>query len=148
MVRQAPIDQMNPSDLEYANLLFEYLAQLYRVFAKLFYPKANQGASQEQYKQFIAHEKELLREMTLFARVLETLDKSVTETGEDWKLSECLISQFADMAWQYGQHCTRKNNVILNRAEVHCVLGIGQRPDWKAQLKKKCREVAVFLKSR
>jgi hypothetical protein len=148
MVRQAPINPMNPSDLQYANNLFEYLAQLYRVFAKLFYPRLTQGATAEEQQQILAREKEYLVEMASFARVLEMLDRSRTTVGGDWKISEYVIHQYVEMVRQFGEHCTRKNNVILNNASVHRVLDIGQLPEQKQHLRRKCKDASVFLKGR
>jgi hypothetical protein len=131
MARAVPINVCDDADVQYANLLFENLAQLYKVFAKLFYPRGN-GQS------VLALEKEYLLEMANFgARIVKL--KSV---------SEHLLTQFVAMALQFAGYCSRKNSIVLNRVAVHRVLELGESPLYTLKVRQLCRDAIQKLKSR
>jgi hypothetical protein len=131
MVRAVPINAGDEADMQYANNLFENLAHLYRVFAKLFYPR-------EQGQKALALEKEYLLEMATFsARIVKITP-----------VSEPLLTQFVAMAEQFANYCTKKNNVVLNRASVHRVLDLGELPQYTLQVRQLCRNAIRKLKTR
>jgi hypothetical protein len=140
MMRQAQFNVQAPADVGWANRLFQNLCQLHRVFAKLFYPKLV-GADAEERCQVLKRERGCLMEMTELAKRLLLLEAA-------GHLGEHVIGAFADMAWQFAEHCSRYNNVVLNRAPAHSVLQLGQRIDQPYDLKRKCRRTANYLKTK
>jgi hypothetical protein len=131
-VRSVPIDNTSESDIQYANYLFEYLAQAYRAFAKVYYPDARVQDS------LLPDERIALVEMTEFAKAVAGVRK----------LSDFVLMQFCKMAQQYAEKCSRKNNVILNRSSVHKVLDMCQQQNRPQRLKKLGKDTAGMLKSR
>jgi hypothetical protein len=69
MVRNVPINSGSHSDVEYANALFESLAQLYRVFAKLFCPQLTGRSARTvlpEHEELFVQERAYLSEMVEF----------------------------------------------------------------------------------
>jgi hypothetical protein len=141
MVRGVSIDPGRHSDVQYANALFECLAQLYRVFAKLFYPQLTgitaRTALPDQQDQLV-QERAYLSEMAEFAKAVAIIKKP----------SEFLLSQFVDMAAQFAEKCSIKNNTVLNRTVVHRVLDMTQETDTTMPLKRKGKRTQILLKNR
>jgi hypothetical protein len=131
MVTAVPINLDDDDDVAYANLLFEHLAQLYRVFAKLFYPRGTQD-------EVLAREKECLLEMAnLSARIAKIK-----------RVSEYLLTQFVGMAKQFASYCTKKNNHVLNRNVVHRVLRLAEGQQYPLKVRKLCQDAIQILKTR
>jgi hypothetical protein len=108
------------------------------VFAKLFYPKMD-GVGAAERPRVLHRERECLLEMTALASRLKVL-------GDAGHVAESVIREFADMAWQFAERCSRSNNVRLNQM-VHRVLEFGQRSGQPFQLRKKCRQTSEYLKN-
>jgi hypothetical protein len=132
-VRSVPIDNTSESDTQYANYLFEYLAQAYRVFALVYYPDIPTPDPA-----LIQEERNILMEMSAFAMAVAAVKK----------LSDFVLVQFCKMAHQFGEKCSRKNNVILNRSCVHKVIEMCQQPQRPQRVKKLGKDTASFLKSK
>jgi hypothetical protein len=134
LVRAVQIEGGKKDDNEYANSLFEALAQLYRVFAVLYYPLRGGDTNQD----LLNKEKAYLNEMAAFATAVNKLKK----------VSEPLLRQFIHMARAFADHCSRRNNVALNRAAVHSVLGRYVKSCYKPKIKKLAKEAISYLKSK
>jgi hypothetical protein len=65
------------------------------------------------------------------------------------ELNEYVYMAYMKMTHAYAEHCSRKNNLILNRSAVHKVLiSCGRNPNLKPQVKDKAKKEINFLKSR
>jgi hypothetical protein len=140
MVRQAEFNIEDLADVQYANDLFKNVCRLYRVFAKWFYPKMDRVGAAERPK-VLDWEEKCIWEMLALASRLGIL-------GEAGHLAEFVIREFADMARQFAEHCSRRNNVVLNHASVHRVLAFGQQIDQRFQLREKCKLTVKYLETR
>jgi hypothetical protein len=109
---------------------------LYKVFARLYWPRPSIDKQGERER--IQLERKYVMEMSLLA-------EAVVRVG---KVDEFTILEFAEMAGEFGERCSRQNNVILNRGMVHRLLDMGQRDGMKRKLSDKCRVVKSALKSK
>jgi hypothetical protein len=134
LIRGVPIDVSHAADNEYANELFEYLAGLYRVFAVLYYPLRGGIPTDAAF----AKEKAYLNEMASFAARVFGLRT----------VSEHLLLEFMSMAGAYAEHCSRRNNVALNKAVVHKVLNLALKQYYAPSTKRKAKQVMQLLKSK
>jgi hypothetical protein len=132
MVRTVTINPASRSDREYANILFEHLANLYKVFARLYWPPPPRDKRGAQL------EKKYVMEMSFLAEAVVRLGK----------VAEFTIFQLAEMAAEFGEHCSRENNVPLNRSKVHKLLEMGQGKEMKMKIRDRCRVVGAFLRSK
>jgi hypothetical protein len=132
-VRSVPIDNTSEADVQYATSLFEYLAHAYRVFALVYYPNVTTGEPAA-----LQEERELLLELSAFAAAVAHVRD----------LSDFVLVQFAKMARQFGDRCSRKNNVVLNRVAVHKVLERCNEPMRQQRIKKMGKETQQYLKGR
>jgi hypothetical protein len=141
MVRGVPIDPESHSDVQYADTLFGFLAQLYRVFAKLFCPELSgitgRGVS-PRHEQLLVQERVYLSEMAEFAKAVAVIKNP----------SDMLLSHFLEMAIQFAQKCSIRNNAVLNRQAVHIVLEMTQRTDKQMHLKQRGQSAQIFLRKR
>ncbi|KAH0791460.1 hypothetical protein GPJ56_004675 [Histomonas meleagridis] len=127
------------SDIEYANQLYISIANCYRAYAKNFYAMLFEGdGSPEQLQE----ERTQLLE-------LDNLAQNILQIGRD-NIEDDLILAFMKTARQFGEHCSRRNNVILNRRKIHDVISIGiKRTQSKyPKLHQEAKETAAFLKSK
>jgi hypothetical protein len=136
MIRSSSIDLTKEADLVYANMLFACLAPLYRMYAQLYYPVVGHNQKPEE---FIA-EKNALNEMTNFAAVIARLGQGVVH--------EMVLKEFILMAPAFGEKCSRKNNITLNKPHVHMVLGMTQEGRFRPSLMKSGNETMSFLRGR
>jgi hypothetical protein len=132
MVRTVTINPASRSDREYANILFEHLARLYKMFARLYWPPPLRD------KRAVQLERKYVMEMSLLAEAVVRLSK----------VAEFTIFEFAEMAAEFGEHCSRENNVPLNRSIVHKLLEMGQREEMKMKIRDRCCVVGAFLRSK
>ncbi|KAH0788390.1 putative coronin [Histomonas meleagridis] len=129
----------NESDIEYANQLYISIANCYSAYAKNFYAILFEGDG--------SHE-QLQEERTQLLE-LDNLAQSILQIGRD-NIDDDLILAFMKTARQFGEHCTRRNNVILNRRKIHEVISIGiaRTRSKYPKLHQEAKETAVFLKSK
>ena len=122
------LDISDENDVEYGNLFYQYLSDAFTGYAKVYYEREDLGYERDQ---------------------LFMLDKLAFYI---WKLSpkinENLYLSFMKTAKQFAEHCSRRNNVILNRHSVHRILKFAYENSRNQDFKKQIKETVDFLKSR
>jgi hypothetical protein len=134
MLRAVDIDVRSEEDVAYANALFEYVCYLYKVYAIVYYTNEDRDPGLEVRQR----EKAVLNEMGELASVLLKLRT----------LNEHVLVQYIDMTVEFAKHCSRRNNVSLNKACVHKVLDMALNSAHKPWLVAKARNASRTLKSR
>jgi hypothetical protein len=134
MVRSVPIDVARVDDIEYGNALFESLAKLYRVFARLYYPILGSTMGAPEY----AREKEVLNEMAAFASAVLRLRP----------VNEDVLLEFIVMIRAFGERSTRKNLLVLNAIPVHRVLELAQETHQTSRLRRLGEDARLFIMCR
>jgi hypothetical protein len=132
LLRGVALDVTKKEDLTYANELFESLIQLYRIFAKLYYPDTKTITSHEAF----AQERAILVEMSALATALKRLNN---------KIHENVLLEFILMVQIYATFCSRKNNIILNRSSVHDVLKLAKGERYHNKVRKLGKETLASL---
>jgi hypothetical protein len=135
-MRKTPIDLLKDADVSHANVLYEALAELYRAFAKLFYPKALEIGIPEYVKlQRLQREKVVLTEMSMFALAILRIKD----------VNEFVLDDFCSMVWEFGKHWTRRKNVSLNNVHIHVVLDMAQDGTRTSTLRSRGKQVMKFI---
>jgi hypothetical protein len=137
-LREADADLGTPKDVRSADTLFQVLADLYRVFAKLFWPHIWGYVDRQTKESLWAREREYLLELSRFAQVIMRLQD----------VSDGLLREFARMAEQFGERCTPRNNVVLNRMSVHRLLEAGLGNARTGKVRQTCRNVLLQIRSK
>ncbi|OHT12726.1 hypothetical protein TRFO_17349 [Tritrichomonas foetus] len=115
------------SDVDYGNSFYEYLCDAYKGYGKVYYPKDN-----------ITEERALLLQIDKLAQCIYKLHP---------KLGDNLLYSFGNMVASYGDQCSRKNNVIINRHSIHKLLiDVGKTRDQR--LRTTLKKISDNLKSK
>lgn len=102
-VASTEINTQNPSEVEYANSLYEYLADAYGAYAIVF--QNGEGRDPES----IAIEKNGLVQMASFVSIVSRIENP----------SDYVFYAVCRMVKEYGRKTSRRNNVVLNKYCVH-----------------------------
>jgi hypothetical protein len=120
MLRSVVLDPF--ADIEYGNLLFEYTAKLYRVFAELYCPVL---AGVEDPRAEIEREKSVLVELSLFAKAVLCLNV----------VGDHVLIEFAGAVAEFTKRCSRKNNQALNRYPTRQLMALTQQSERRRTLR-------------
>jgi hypothetical protein len=130
------LDPDNDADVTYANSLFEYVCHLFEMYAKIYHANMD-GQTGQTDMNVLSREREQLITMANLAALMANFPE----------LNEYVYVAYMKMTHAYGEHCSRKNNLILQRSVVIKVLNSCVRnPNLKPHLKDKAKKEICFLK--
>jgi hypothetical protein len=133
VVSKRPLDFDSDEDVEYANCLFESLAFLYRVCAKLLYPSLANHREND-----FAVKKKVLVEIEEFNQALLRLPV-VTDT---------VLLEVVQMMRKSADYCSRRNNIALTKSSNHDVIKMMLEKHRHRKLQSAGRELSRYLKTR
>ena len=122
------LDILKTTDVEYGNLLYQYLTDAFGSYAKVFYNTTDAQIERNQ----------------LF--LLDKLANYIYKLNP--KIDDNLYMSFGNTARQFASNCSRRNNVILNRHSIHRILKLGVDNCKTCELKRKLKETIEYLKSK
>ena len=131
-IRGVQINPGNADDIEYAQTLFMYLAELYQGYARCFCGK---DVMNRETPEGIAAEKALLIEFSCFAKAILGVKD----------LSDDMLYQFCLAAEELAKNASRRNNVVLNRKATNDVIKRALETNRQNRLRQKARDVKQMM---